>query len=206
MKFRKQPGQASRLLLVLAVVILVAVIITYLVIKMSTPPPKPMTPETPAVQLPVYDQTLGNIRFVFESAIDMGNVLKASNVINKQYAYSGQKDLVTGEKLIQVTIGAQNQGTDNTELNAWDLGNIIDSKGRNYVPLDSYATAPWLPVSNSCGILLKPAFNPAPCTKIYEVSKEADGLKIAVKTGQENKATNLSSGKVDTALIDLIVK
>ncbi|MCX6724037.1 MAG: hypothetical protein NT155_02555 [Candidatus Staskawiczbacteria bacterium] len=200
-------GQASRLLLVLAVVILVAVVITFLIVKMAEKPPKPVTPPTTTVVEPVYEQTLGNIRFVFESAIDRGTVLKASEIVSNQY--STQKNLTvsnTGAKFIQVTVGAQNQGTKNTEPNSWTIENIVDSKGRNFVPVEGYTISPWLPNPDMCGTLLKPAFDPTPCVKIYEVSKESTGLKIKVETGKDNTGNNLSSGKIDSFLIDLIVK
>lgn len=206
MKTNKESGQASKLLLVLAVTVLVAVIITFLIMKMAEKPPKPQTPATQTVPLPVYEQILGNIRFIFESSIDKGKVLKASDITNSQYASYSLKDLTTGEKFIRVTIGAQNKGMENIEQNAWNIENIVDSKGRNFVPLEGYTVNPWLPNPDLCGALLKPAFNPTPCTKIYEVSKESSGLKIRVETGKDNKANNLSSGKKDEFLIDLIVK
>lgn len=204
--FKDSAGQASRLLLVLAIVVLVAVIITFLVMKMAEKPPKPITSATPTISLPVYEQILGNIRFVFESSIDRGNVLRASDITKSQYSYSGQKDLTIGNpgaKFIQVTVGAQNIGKENTVQNAWGIENIVDSQGRNFVPL-GYEDNPWLPIPNLCGVLLKPAFDPTPCTKIYEVSKESSGFKIRVVTGKDN--TSLSSEKKDSFLIDLIVK
>ncbi len=204
-----EAGQASKLLLVLAVVVLVAVVITYLVMRMATKPAPPVGPTGPSVDLPVYEKTLGNIRFVFESAIDRAGVLKVSEIVNSQFALSTQKDFVidnTGAKFIQVTVGAQNKGTENTEQNSWDIGNIVDSEGRKFVAVDSFAVSPWLPNPNLCGALLKPAFDPTPCTKIYEVSKASEGLKIEVKTGQDNTSQNFTSGKIDSFLIDLIVK
>jgi hypothetical protein len=204
-----EAGQISRLLLVLAVVVFVAVIITFLVLKMAEKPPAPAPTPTTQVQLPVYEKQLGNINFVFESALDKGQVLKASNVTNSQYTSYSQGDLNVsnpGAKFIQVTIGAQNMGTLNTEENSWDIENIVDSNGREQVPLNGYTVAPWLPNPNLCGALLKPAFDPTPCVKIYEVSKQSTGLKVRVKTGIGNTSSNFSSGKTLNALIDLIVK
>ena len=204
-----QAGQASKLLLVLAVVVFVAVIITFLIMKMAEKPPAPVAPVTTTIPLPIYEQTLGNIRFVFESAIDKGGALKVANIVNKQFTSSNQQDFIIdnpGAKFIQVIIGAQNIGTVNTEQSAWTIENIVDSKGRNFVPLNGYTIAPWIPNPDLCGSLLKPAFDPNPCTKIYEVSKESTGLKIRVETGQGNSANSLSSGKIQSFLIDLIVK
>jgi hypothetical protein len=210
-KFNKSSGQVSRLLLVLAVIILVAVIIVYLVMKMAEKPAAPKGPAPAAeVPLPVYEKQLGNIRFVFQSALDRQQVLPASQVINTQAGSSIKKDLMIdnlGAKFIQVTVGGQNKGTENTVTNAWDIENIVDSENRNFVPLDRYIVGPWLPAKDLCGALLKPEFDPTPCTKIYEVSKASTGLKIRVQTGKNNNsAINSSSGKIDTFLLDLIVK
>jgi len=206
MRINKELGQASKLLLVLAVVVLVAAVIVYLVMKMAEKPPAPSPTPTDTAPLPVYEQALGNIRFVFESALDKGDVLKVSDVKNAQFSYQKQDLLVSnpGAKFIQVTAGAQNIGTKNTEQGAWDIENVVDSKGREFVPLAGHQVNPWLPSPNLCSTLLKPAFDPTPCTKIYEVSKESTGLKIRVETGVNNG--NISSGKVNSYLIDLIVK
>ena len=194
---KSESGQASRLLLVLAIVVLVAVIIVYLVMRMAEKPPSPTVPVTQTVPLPVYEQTMDNIRFVFESAINWGSVLKASNIPNHS---DSQKDLSIinpGAKFIQVTIGAQNVGKENTGSNVWDIENIVDSQGRNFVPSGG-EVKPWLPKLNYCGTVLTPAFDPSPCTKIYEVSKQSTGMKIRV--------TVKSGNKKDTFLLDLIVK
>lgn len=204
MKINKEAGQAAKLLLVVAVVILVAIVITFLVIKMAEKPAQPVVEKDVEVPLPVYEQNLGHIKFVFVSARDLGKRLKATDAVND--AYSSQKDAVTTEKFIEVTVGAKNIGKVNIESSAWTIGNIIDSEGRNFVPLDSYRVNAWLPAVNSCGALLKPAFSPTSCVRMYEVAEGSTGLKIEVKTGKDNLATNFSAGKIDTALLDLIVR
>ena len=206
---KNQKGQASRLLLVLAVVVFVAVIITYLIMRMAERPPSPNIPTDPIEPQPIYEVQLGNIVFNFQSALDRGGVLRTSEVINNIYASSYLKNLTIsnpGAKFIQVTIGAQNKGTQNTENGAWGIENIVDSEGRNFQPSEGYTVAPWLPNPDFCGTLLKPAFDPVPCVKIYEVSKESTDLKIRVITGVGNTSSSLSSGKIDSALIDLIIK
>ena len=206
---RSEAGQISRLLLVLAVVVLVAVVITFLVMKMAAKPAAPPVQSGTAPVLPIYEKQLGNIDFVFESAIDKGDTLSASSATNTQYSSYSLQDLTVsnpGAKFIEVVVGAQNKGALNTEANAWDIENIVDSQNREFIPMDGYTIDPWLPNPNLCGTLLKPAFDPTPCMKIYEVSKESTGLKIRVRTGQNNSADNLSSGKIDSALLDLIVK
>ncbi len=199
----KSSGQASKLLLVLAIVVLVAVVITYLIIRMATPPPKPPEPTGDVIPQPIYEQTLGDIRFIFGGSRDMGNVLTAAQAKDASY---WQKNLTTTERFVMVTIGAQNKGKANIEERSWDIENIVDSDGRNFVPLEGYSVDPWLPADNFCGALLKPEFDPVPCIKIYEVSKKSSGLKIRVVSGKNNSPSNLSSDDVDSAMIDLIVK
>jgi len=203
MKFN-QSGQVSRLILVLAIVILVAVIIVYLVMRMAEKPSKPAATSEPEIPQPTYEQILGDVRFVFENARDIGNVLKTSTATNSQYS-SYQEDLYTTERYVVITIGAQNVGKENIEERSWDIENVIDSEGREFVPLDSYEVSAWLPNPNLCQTLLKPAFDPTPCVKIYEVSKKSNGLKIRVMTGEDNNSNNFSSKKFDSAIIDLIV-
>ncbi|OGZ84698.1 MAG: hypothetical protein A2599_03585 [Candidatus Staskawiczbacteria bacterium RIFOXYD1_FULL_39_28] len=198
-------GQVARLLLVLAIIVFVAIIITFLVVKMAERPPKPPVSTGPEIPLPVYEQKLGNIRFVFQSATDLGSTLRASEATNSSYTV--QKDLTTREKFIEVIIGAQNMGTVNTEQGAWDIGNIVDSDGRNFIPVENYSVNAWLPAQTGCGALLKPAFNPTLCVKIYEVAKESTGLKIEVQTGAGNNSANdFSAGRRQKYLLDLIIK
>jgi hypothetical protein len=202
-----QKGQVARLLLVLAIVVLVAVVISYLVMKMAERPQAPSGTEVPEIPMPVYEQTLGDARFLFMSAIDMGNVLKVSDSKNKtSYSWRQDQDVVTTERFIKVTIGAQNKGKLNILDRSWDIGNIVDSEGRNFVPMDLNKIQSWLPEDNYCGELLKPEFEPIPCTKIYEVSKISTGLKIRVLSGKNNQPTDFSPKNRDEALIDLIVK
>jgi len=204
-KFNKSSGQASRLLLILAIVVFVAAVIVYLVMKMAEQPTKPIETPEETVATPIYEQTLGNIKFIFESAINHGDTLYASQVKNSIYT-SYQTDLTTTENFIEVKIGAQNMGKSNIEERSWSIENIVDSEGREYVPLEDYSISPWLPTTDLCGSLLKPAFDPTPCIKIYEVSKKSTGLKIRVVSGKENTANNFSSDKFDSAFIDLFVQ
>ena len=189
------------MLLVLAIIVLVAVVITYLIIRMAEQPSKPDLPPDDTVPQPVYSQTLGNISFTHRSTVDMGNILRPSDAVS---ATTWQKDLTTTERFIKVAIGAQNEGKENIPERSWDIGDIVDSEGRIYEPLEGYTISPWLPSNNGCQDLLKPAFEPTLCIKIYEVSKKSIGLKINVIIGKDNAPNNFSSGKVDTALIDLI--
>jgi hypothetical protein len=209
MKTNYSSGQVSRLLLVLAIIILVAVVITFLVMRMAAKPARPIAPITTEVPLPVYEKQLGDIRFVFESSIDKGGILRASEILNTQYNPSYQKDLQVsnpGARFIKVTIGAQNKGMIHTDANAWTIENIVDSENREFGPLHGYTVSPWLDAKDLCGSILQPAFDPTPCTKIYEVSKESTGMRIRIETGKDNIPNNLSSGKIDSFLLDLIVK
>ena len=44
---------------------------------------------------------------------------------------------------------------------------------------------PWIPDTSQCGTLLKPGFSPTPCTKIYEVAKISEKLKIEVYSKED---------------------
>jgi len=197
---KKESGQASRLLLVLAIIILVAAIIVYLVIKMAERPASP-TPVTP-VEQPIYEQTLGNIKFIFEGAREYGDTLYARNALDPDNR--DEDNITTTERFIEVKVGAKNMGRINLEDGTWDMENIVDSEGREFVPLDRRLVDIWLPKDDLCGTLLKPAFNPTPCIKIYEVSRESTGLKIRVITGKDN-SDNLDKNDAQKALLDLIV-
>ena len=196
-----QQGQVSRLLLVLGIIIFVAVIIVFIVMKATTAPPKPIIEESIGPKV-VYEAVLGDIKFTFIEARDMGKILSG---LKSRYP-DWQKDLTTTEKFVIVTIGAQNKGKENIPQRVWDIGNIIDSEGRNYVPLEQSANA-WQPDPNLCSALLKPEFAATPCVKIYEVSRISTGLKIVVSAFKKESATDYSTDekKQETALIDLIV-
>jgi len=201
-KSKLQSGQASKLLLVLAVVILVAAVIVYLIMQMAERPSiETETEFETTVVLPIYEQTLGNIKFIFESAINHGGTLYASRAVDEYE----DENLTTTENFIEVKIGAQNIGKLNIEAGAWDIQNIVDSEGREFESLKRDADS-WLPETDLCEELLKPSFDPTPCVKMYEVSKKSTGLKIRVVTGKGNGDVDSDMKDNDSALIDLIVK
>jgi len=202
-----EKGQASRVILVLAVITLVAILIAFSILKMAEKPPPPEVPEKEEIPLPVYETTINEVKFIFMSAIDRGNRLRASERVDRGGWWGDGKDLVTTERFIMVTIGAQNKGKVAKESNVWDIGNIIDSEGRHFEPLKDYDVKQWIPTESSCGAVLKPEFDPVPCVKIYEVSKISTGLKIMVMTGKKGeRVSDYDFTKNDWALLDLIVK
>lgn len=189
MKLNKSSGKVSTILLVLAVITIIAIVTVFIVTNLNkgrTKKPEAPPSQFPEEPNPVYDVTLGDIRFVLLSSQDLGDILKAT------YLY--QQDLTSTERFIKVVIGAQNKGKVDTLQGAWDLGSIIDSEGRNFI--QDYRAYPWLPTYNFCNAILKPEFEPIPCTKIYEVSKASKNLKIEVKS---------SVPKSQKALMDLKV-
>jgi len=198
-----QIGQTSSLLLVLAVIVLVAAVIVFLVIKMAEKPVKVEEKTGTTVVVPIYEQTLGDIKFIFESATNHGDTLFAENVVSSSYS-SYSRDLVTTENFIEVKVGAQNIGRLSIEDNTWDIENIVDSEGREFAPLNNSADD-WLPDKDLCGELLKPSFDPTPCVKMYEVSKKSTGLRIRVATGKNNGRVDSDMKDNESALIDLIV-
>ena len=163
----KSSGQIAKVLLALAVVVLIAILIAYIVIKRAEKPPQAL-PEEPTEPLPVYEATLGDIRFLFLEATDKGSILKGKDSNQPEW----QKDLQTTERFIELIVGAQNAGKENTLQKIWDVGEIIDSEGRKFIPAGQ-EVANWLPQyqDNLCGGILRPSFDPSPCKKIYEVAK-----------------------------------
>ncbi|OGZ69597.1 MAG: hypothetical protein A3D44_03415 [Candidatus Staskawiczbacteria bacterium RIFCSPHIGHO2_02_FULL_42_22] len=192
-------GAASTILLILAAVLIVMIIVVFVVLRINAS--RTETPETPGENEtannepppPVYEATLGDVKFIFEDARDLGNVLRS----NTNY----QEDLTTTERFIKVTIGAQNKGKLNVQRGLWNMGNIVDSDGRNFVSISDYAYAySYLTEQSQCQELLKPEFEPTPCIKIYEVSKVSTGLKVQVSFSPAGGA------KKEEGLIDLVVE
>jgi hypothetical protein len=175
MKFNASAGQASRVIIILAVVVLIMSGVVYGITRyaLSRGAAKPVS--STEIPQPVYDATIGDIKFTVDSARNMGSVLagKASRFPN------AQPDIVTTEKFIKVTVKAQNKGKNDTVQYTWDLGNIVDSEGRNFVPITEKAYS-WVPFPDMCGAALKPEFEPSPCVRYYEVSKASEGLKLQV--------------------------
>ncbi len=192
MKFNTSSGQASRTVIILAVIILIIAAIVYGITRFALSRRAASSDTNNEPPPPVYDVSIGDIRFVLESARDMGPVLygKASRFPNYQ------PNLVTTEKFIKVTVRAQDKGNNDTTQYAWGLGNIIDSAGRNFLPITDKAYS-WIPFPDLCGAVLHPEFEPTPCVRYYEVSKISEGLKLEVTSLKPN------STKQQKDLLDL---
>ncbi len=180
-----QSGQASRTVIILAVIILIIAAIAYgitrFAISRKTSPTASTANNGPAA--PVYDLSIGDIRFFLESSQDLGTVLSGKFSRNPSY----QPDLVTTEKFIKVTVRAQNKGDNDTHQYDWDLGKIVDSAGRNFLPITEKAYS-WLPSPDLCGALLHPEFEPTPCVRYYEVSRVSEGLRLQVIAPKPNSS------------------
>lgn len=197
-----QSGQVARIMLALVVVCAVAIAIAYIVINSARKPAIPVainSEGTTTVPKAIYEVTSNDIKISFQEAYNFGNTLYGSQS-SSQY----QKNLTTTEKYIMVTIGAQNKGKEDTPTNVWDLGNIIDSEGRIFIPAN-YDVYSWLPKNNACGNVLKPEFTPLSCTKIYEVSKTSQGLKVQALVAQKTGEGKYDNGKKETILLDMII-
>lgn len=187
----KSSGQIAKTLLALAIIVLVALVVAYIVVNRTRPKPEPLPGPEPEV-LPVYETTVGNVRFLFLEATDKGSIL-----LGKNSRSDYQNDMKSTERFIEVVVGAQNMGKENTPDMIWSLGDIVDNQGRSYIAsIDEVRN--WLPEKELCGSILKPSFEPTPCTKIYEVAKVAEGLKIEVLVFKKSY-----SQEKDTALIDI---
>lgn len=191
-KYNLEKGWVSRTLIILAVVIFIAILIVFFAIKFASNASKSKSVVDPnEPPKPVYETTLGEVRFLFESAENLGSVLSGS-LANSAY----QQDVVTTEKFVRVIIRAQNKGKVNLQKFSWDIGSIVDSDNRVFPPSDRVFY--FLPRPDTCGETLKPEFAPIPCTKIYEVSKISTKLKIEVISIDPN-----SKKKIDYLDLDV---
>jgi len=189
MNFNKSSGQISKILIISAMIILVVMIVIFGVVKFINTKKKSDSKKSEnsttiikEAPKPIYETTLSDIKFLLKSSEDLGNIL------NIDLSYG--EDLTTTEKFIKVVVGAQNKGKNNIPQYTWDLGNIIDSDGRNFVSINDKAYY-LLPKPDLCGALLKPEFNPVPCVKYYEVSKKSKGLKVMVMVVEPKKQESL---------------
>ena len=186
MKFNKSKGAVSGTILILAVVLIIIIIVVFVVIKISAgkKPAAVKTATDTTVKnqppAPVYENQLGDVDFTVLAANDLGTTLAP-----KSSGYS--QPLTTTEKFIQVTVGAQNKGKNDTTYNTWAVGNIVDSDGHNFISINNKAYF-YLPQPNLCGAILKPIFEPTPCAMLYEVAKSSTGLKVEVNVTAPKRA------------------
>ncbi len=190
---KSESGQVAKILLVLLVIVVVAIGVAYMVTQKAQTPPTPVNNANNAVPSLAYEVTVNDIRFVFIEAINFGSILYGKDTKNPSW----EKDIVTTEKFVRLVVAAQNVGTKNTENNYWDIGNIIDEKGREFVP-SLQRVDPWLPEDDICGEILQPSFEPTPCTKIYEVARISKNLKVKVLLNKNGKK---ESGIIDIKLM-----
>ncbi len=164
--------------LVIVGVIFVAIIIAALVFRfvVSPPAPKPEDQELKEPQ-PVYEVTVGNLKFHFEKAIDRSNSLPEAE---GYFQWQKKEGLTTTERFVEVTIGVTNIGKENIDGREWSIEEVIDEEDRVFPPMNMRELEPWLPEDNKCDTLLKPGFTPSLCTKMYEVAEISNRLKIKV--------------------------
>ncbi len=195
-KSNKSSGSVSSILLILLLVLMVITVIAFVVLKIKSAKKSDGTGANinsgivAEIPKPVYEATIGDVKLMFESADNLGNSVKSNDRI-----YQNQKPITTTEKFIRVVVSAQNKGKVTLPQGSWKVGNIVDSEGREFVAIDNQLYF-LLPNPNLCESAMKPAFDPVPCVKIYEVSKESTGLKVMVT----------ATGSKESSLLDLDVK
>lgn len=174
--FKSERGQISKIIIILAGAVLLVTIVVFLAVKffgsgrLPTTAKKDTTQEETEPPKPVYEITIGDIKFVMQSSVNLGSVLES------EYAYG--QDKFTTDRFIKVTVSAQNKGKVDTAYLTWEVGNIIDSEGRIFPP--NRQTYQYLPQPDLCGAILKPEFTPVFCVRIHEVSNKSTDLKIEV--------------------------
>jgi len=130
---------------------------------------------------------VGSAAWVVLTARDRGSILKGSESRFPML----MNDKTTNGKFIEVSLQVENTGTI-TETFVSDP-NIIDNKQRQYKPMSLDAWE-WIPEDEAYLSDLQPGV-PVKWTGIYEVAKDASGLKLEVG--------DISVWGTDTALIDL---
>lgn len=193
-EIKKSRGQVAKIILALAIIVVIALIIAFFVTrKTAKAPVKNPGPATPPP--PVYNTKVHDINFVLLDNVDMGDILSGKESRKPK----SQPDIKTTERFIEVTVGAQNTTKINTIRNSWDIGNIIDDQGRNFIPKSTATIANWLPADsvNNCGKVLEPIFTPTPCIKIYDVAKGSTGLKIQVWVEKSKTDSTHVTGLLD---------
>jgi hypothetical protein len=124
---------------------------------------------------PITEVISGDIRFRLVEAKDLGNILRGKESRYPEW----EKDLTTEGKFIKVEVLEENVGKISTYPKTPD---IVDNQERQFSP--SIEAFHWIPSEKDCGLgkELKPGFPPLSCVWIYEVPKDATGLKLKIGT------------------------
>ena len=178
---KKSSGEIPKeILIFVGTIVLVITIISVVVFAIfgESPPPEPIIEE---VRVPIYELAVGDIKFKLIKAEILDSELKASESC---YPDQINKDIFTKEKFVKVIISARNIGTDNID-SGWNIEHLTDKAGRNFYPVTKAQF--WLSEDESqCSALLKPGFTPTLCSKIYEVAKISEELRINVSNKQKD--------------------
>jgi len=155
----------------------------------SQPPPTQPQPSPPGEK--VYsvgqDVTVGKGRWKVLSARDRGSVLLGSE---SQYP-TITDDKTTAGRFIEVSFELENMGT---ITETWvSSSTVVDNKGREFKSADGVWE--WIPSEKSFLLTSVHPGVPMQFIQIYEVSKDASGLKLKVR--------DISFGGSATALISL---
>ena len=154
---------------------------------LSPTPPAPTSQSSVTIYSTNQYVEVGSGVWIVLTARDRGSVLKGS-----ESEYPGfTDDKTTVGKFIEVSLQVENIGTI-TETFVSEP-NIIDNKQRQYKPM-SFDAYEWIPEDELYLSDLQPGV-PVKWTGIYEVAKDASGLKLEVG--------DISVWGTDTVLIDL---
>jgi len=171
---------------------IVAVVVIALVVA-TTVLRSPEAPEDEIIEVvkgempePVYELVVGDIKFSFIEAKEMGNILRCQERSVVPRTCRPQYDLSTTDKFIKVKITAQNVGRDNIARGSWGIEELIDSEERIFYPPHRDGARHWVPEESECGALLRPGFTPTSCIQIYEVADRSIGLRVGV-SGQVDR-------------------
>ena len=153
----------------------------------SSPPALPSSPPAAKVYSIGQDVTVGKGRWKVLSARDRGSVLRGTE---SQYPTINNDKTTTG-RFIEVSFELENMGT---ITETWvSPPTVVDDKGREFKPADGVWE--WIPSEKQFLLTSVHPGVPMQFIEIYEVSKDASGLKLKVR--------DISFGGSATALISL---
>lgn len=170
-------GKGALFLILGVVVIVVVVLVIVTTVVRSPKETGPSEPEKGEMPELVHEVVIGDIKFNFIKAEDMGNTLKCEDRTSPPTICREEHDFTTTDKFIRVEITAQNIGLYDLRRGSWKTRELVDSEGRVF---NSAGARRWIPEESDCGVLLKPLFQPTSCTEIYAVAERSIGLKVRV--------------------------
>lgn len=136
----------------------------------TEPTPEPTIAPTPLPLTAIgQDLKVGDVRWKVLSATDEGDTLKADN--------DERKPKTTAGTWLRVRLEVENQSTDTRHISSESI-DVRDGQGRTYKASD--AVSGYIPEADYCGYAQVNPNIPRTCQMIYEVPRDAAGLRAVM--------------------------